>query len=378
MKAMWLVQPMRGRYKLNTTPIVFAYPGDINTQSGGYGYDRRILREWERLGHPIKLEGVGDDYPRPTRSTRDAALARLMKQPIGWPMIVDGLAFAAFGNRAAALADRHPLVALVHHPVGLETGLDRDTSRKLIADETAALAAAHRVIVTSPTTARTLTDKFGVAAERITVARPGVDTAPYSDPRDSGPIRMVSVGALIPRKGFDILIRALSRLTDLDWRLTIIGSDQADPEYAAELKKLVVDLDLSSRITLTGVLPNRDVTYHYMTSELFVLASHYEGYGMAYAEAIAHGLPVVGTTGGAIGETVPAAAARLVQPGRVLALGDTLRELIIDRANLSPLREAARAAAPNLPRWEETARLALAAVTQAIEDYRVAAVENWA
>jgi len=160
---------------LNTTPIVFAYPGDINTQSGGYGYDRRILREWERLGHPIKLEGVGDDYPRPTRSTRDAALTRLMKQPIGWPMIVDGLAFAAFGNRAAALADRHPLVALVHHPVGLETGLDRDTSRKLIADETAALAAAHRVIVTSPTTARTLTDKFGVATFKSTAYKGSAD-----------------------------------------------------------------------------------------------------------------------------------------------------------------------------------------------------------
>lgn len=369
---------MRGRYKLNTTPIVFAYPGDINTQSGGYGYDRRVLREWERLGYPIKLEGVGDDYPRPARTVRDSALTRLMKQPIGWPMIIDGLAFAAFGSRAASLAERHPLVALVHHPVGLETGLDREASRKLIADETAALAAAHRVIVTSPTTARTLVDKFGVAAERITVARPGVDTAPFADPRESGPIRMVSVGALIPRKGFDILIRALSRLTDLDWRLTIIGSDQADPDYAAELRKLIVDLDLSGRITLTGVLPNRDVSYHYMTSELFVLASHYEGYGMAYAEAIAHGLPVVGTTGGAIAETVPAAAARLVQPGRVLALGDTLREILVDRANLAPLREAARAAAPQLPRWEETARLALAAVTQAIDDYRVAVAETWA
>lgn len=363
---------------MNNTPIVFAYPGDINTQSGGYGYDRRVLREWERLGHPIKLEGLGEDYPRPARSARDAAFNRLMKQPIGWPMVIDGLAFAAFGAKAVALAERHPLVALVHHPVGLETGLERDVARKLIAEETAALATAHRVIVTSPTTARTLTDKFGVAADRISVARPGVDTAPFADPRESGPIRLISVGALIPRKGFDVLIRALSRLTDLDWRLTIIGSDQADPDYAAELRKLIADLDLTTRVTLTGVIPNRDVTYQYMTSEVFVLASHYEGYGMAYAEAIAHGLPVVGTTGGAIAETVPAAAARLVQPGRVLALGDTLRELLSDRANLTPLRDAARAAAPQLPRWEETARLALAAVTQALDDYRVKMVETWA
>jgi glycosyltransferase involved in cell wall biosynthesis len=88
---------------------------------------------------------------------------------------------------------------------------------------------------------------------------------------------------------------------------------------------------------------------------VFVLASRYEGYGMAFAQAIAYGVPVIGTTAGAIPETVPAGAGLLVPPDDVPALAVALRRLISDRDARARLADNARAAANLLPTWAASA-----------------------
>jgi glycosyltransferase involved in cell wall biosynthesis len=86
-----------------------------------------------------------------------------------------------------------------------------------------------------------------------------------------------------------------------------------------------------------------------------VLASRHEGYGMAYAEAVARGLPVVGTTAGAIAEAVPAGAGRLVPPDDVDALRAALRTFVVDAGARACHAAAARAAAATQVRWTQTA-----------------------
>ena len=98
--------------------------------------------------------------------------------PKGRPIVIDGLAFGVLPEAAEALRETHPLIALVHHPLALETGVSAEDAVRLRESERAALACTRGVIVTSPTTARTLAADYGVPRERITVAPPGTDRPP--------------------------------------------------------------------------------------------------------------------------------------------------------------------------------------------------------
>jgi glycosyltransferase involved in cell wall biosynthesis len=95
----------------------------------------------------------------------------------------------------------------------------------------------------------------------------------------------------------------------------------------------------------------------YAGADIFVLASRFEGYGMAYAEAIAHGLPIVGTTGGAIPETAPLSVALLAPPDDVDAFAAAVRRLIEDSEERARLAAGAWTAAAALPTWEQSSKL---------------------
>jgi glycosyltransferase involved in cell wall biosynthesis len=271
-------------------------------------------------------------------------------------IVIDGLALGVLPDVAAELRATHKLIALVHHPLALETGLTAGEADALRTSERAALAAMRHVIVTSAATARHLVADYGVARDRVTVAMPGVDAVPTSRGSRDGAVALLSVGALVPRKGYDILIAALARMPDLPWRLTIVGDRARAPETAAQLDAALAATDLAARVTFTGAVSAERLSELYSGADLFVLASRHEGYGMAFAEAIAHGVPVVGTRAGAIPDTVPDGAGILVPPDDVGALAAALRTLIAVPDARGRLAAAARAAAQQLPTWPASAK----------------------
>src|SRR5262249_29990642 len=187
----------------------------------------------------------------------------------------------------------------------------------LYASERAALADTRGVVVTSRATARLLARDFGVASGSITVAPPGTDRAEAARGSGDDTVALLAVGSIVPRKGYDVLIAALAQLTDLPWRLSIVGDRERDPAAAAQLDRAIAQFNLSQRVRVSGAVPAKDLDVLYRGADLFVLPSRFEGYGMAFAEAIAHGLPVVGTTAGAIPDTVPDGAGELVSPDDV-------------------------------------------------------------
>ena len=176
--------------------------------------------------------------------------------------------------------------------------------------------------------------------------------------RSRDPVALLAVGAVVPRKGYDVLIEALAGLLDLPWRLTIVGDCAPRPRdgrAAQGRHRAPPARRRASRIE--DAVPAERLAALYAAADLFVLPSRYEGFGMAYAEAIAHGLPVIGTTAGAIPETVPAQAGVLVPPDDVAALAAALRRLIESRAERARLAAGARAAAAQLPTWRGSAEL---------------------
>jgi glycosyltransferase involved in cell wall biosynthesis len=342
--------------------VAFAVPGDLATPTGGYAYDRRIIMELERLGWRVDLIDLGDGFPYPSPEQGMAARAQLLAVPVGCPVVIDGLALGVLPEAAAELHLDHPVIALVHHPLALESGLGPAEADRFRASERAALAAAARVVVTSEPTARLLSADYGVPSDRIVVARPGNDPAPAARASGESVVRLLSVGSIVPRKGFDLLIAALATLTDLPWRLTIAGDRTRDPAAAARLGADIAARGLGDRIAMLGAVPSESVAELYVQADLFVLASRFEGYGMALADAIAYGLPVVTTTAGAIPETVPSGAGLLVPPDDPAALALALRRLIGDPVERDRFAAGARTAAGRLPTWQESARLFAGAI----------------
>lgn len=345
--------------------FAFAVPGDLATPTGGYAYDRRMVAELTQLGWTIDVIDLGGDFPRVDEDIRTAARKKLEKIPERSPIVIDGLALGVLPDIAVALKELNPLIALVHHPLALESGLTPAQVESFRASERAALATTRSVIVTSAPTARLLTNDYCVPAERITVARPGNDPVEPARGSSDGIVRLLSVGSLVPRKGYDVLLAALTMLADLPWRLTIAGDADRDRATAAKIESEIARRGLGGRITIVGAVSAERLAALYRAADLFVLASRFEGYGMAYAEAIAYGLPVIGTTAGAIPETLPGEAAILVAPDDAGALARALRLMIAHKDERQRYANAARAAAARLPSWGDSAKLFAAAIEAA-------------
>jgi glycosyltransferase involved in cell wall biosynthesis len=337
--------------------IAFAVPGDLATPTGGYAYDRRMIEELTRLGWQIDVVDLGQGFPWPSNETRARAWLQLSDVPPGRTIVVDGLAFGVLPEAALQLRVENPLIALVHHPLALEAGLSIQQANILHTCERAALIAARLVIANSAETARHLTSDYGVAADRIVIASPGTDPAPVARGSSDGIVRLISVGALVPRKGFDVLVAALATLAELPWQLTIVGDRSRDPQTASRLDADVSRLKLGDRVEVAGAVPAENLAELYANADVFVLASRFEGYGMAFSEAIARGLPVIGTNAGAIPETVPQGAGLLVPPDDVPALAAVLRGVIANPEERRSMAAAARAAASTLPTWQDSAKL---------------------
>jgi len=341
--------------------VAFVHPGDIETPTGGYAYDRRMIRELGAAGldiAPLRLDGA---FPTPSAGEMEAALARLAATPPDTLLLGDGLALSVLpAERLKRLGRR--TVALVHHPLALETGLDRAAAHALHASEQAVLAIVDAVIAISPETWRMLIARYGVTPERMTLALPGTEPAARV-PADGAPPRLIAVGSLTPRKGYDVLLDAVERLGDLDFTLTIVGTPDLDPGTAARIAGRVAAMP-GGRVRLAGQLDTAQLDAAYAAANIMVHPAFYEGYGMVLAEAMRRGLPVVCTTGGAAGETVPDGAGLKVPPDDAAALAAALRRLIGDRALRRRLADGAFTAGQALPSWQDTARIIAGVLTK--------------
>jgi glycosyltransferase involved in cell wall biosynthesis len=333
--------------------VAFAIPGDLGSHTGGYAYARRLLILLPTYGVRVRLVALPDAFPHPSGADLAETKRSLSETADDAVLLIDGLAYGALPMDLIATL-RRPLAALVHHPLGLESGLSAERRSALLASEAAALAMAARVIVTSAATARLLAADFGVPPERIMVAVPGVEPAERA--RGTGsPVRLIAVGAVSPRKGYEGLIEALSGLRDLDWRLTIAGSLDRDPAAAQRLQRMIEAQDLCGLVDIAGAVSDDFLDRLYDEADVFVSASWFEGYGMALAEAMARGLPLVASTGGAAAETVPDGAGLKAPPGDTNALRQALRRLIADSRLRRDLADGSWAAGRHLPRWSDTA-----------------------
>lgn len=329
----------------------FILPGDPDTLTGGYIYDKRIIAGLPLLGWSVELHCVDASFPSPSTQALKQAEMILSALPDQALVVIDGLALGGMPELIHRHAHRLTLIALIHHPLAAETGLSTAAQEQLFRAESEALAAVARVIVPSPGTASALAE-YGVDKAAIGIVTPGTDPAPLAkgSPEGNG-LSLLCVATVTPRKGHPVLIEALAGLRDRNWRLTCVGNLTLSPETVTSLQRSIEIFRLQQRVHFVGEVARKSLASFYDQADLFVLASYLEGYGMALAEALACGLPIVSTTAGAIPETVPEEAALLVPPGDPTALRKTLAEFMDQPKTRQRLARAARAARNTLPDW---------------------------
>ncbi|HEX3259230.1 MAG TPA: glycosyltransferase family 4 protein [Pseudonocardia sp.] len=406
---------------------------DPRSPSGGNTYGRRVARELDALGWTVAKHRVAGSWPRPS-AAEEAGLVRLLASvPDGETVLLDGLVACGVPEAVVPQAGRVRLVVIVHLPLAAEAGLPADVAAELDARERATLQAVDAIVVTSEAAARQLASpafvaESGSATPRqpaspvsvtesgsattpqppspafvaeagstttrqpaspvfitepgsatprqldgtppVFVAEPGTDPAPRATGTD-GASALVCVAAVTPVKGHDVLVDALTSVADLPWTCVCAGPLDRAPGHVAEVRRRIERAGLTDRVRLVGPLDPAARDAAYAAADLAVAPSRTETYGMAVAEALARGLPLVATTGGALPDTVGHAPdgtrpGLLVPPDDPAALATALRRWFDEPALRAQLRAAATARAATLPTWTATAEAVAAALVPGV------------
>ncbi|GAA3808261.1 glycosyltransferase family 4 protein [Nocardioides panacisoli] len=341
-----------------STDVHFVVPSGIDDParpSGGNVYDRRLAAELARLGRLVLLHRVG--------AADRGALARLLAGlPRGATVLVDGLIGSVAGDELAAESERLRLAVLLHMPLGQA---EPDTA----AGEARALGAARVTIAASRWTRQWVLAHYGLERSRVAVALPGTDPGPLAVGGPSGR-ELLCVAAVTPGKGHATLVAALAAIADLDWRCTCVGALDLDPEHVRRLRVALEEAGLGDRVDLLGPLVGDRLERVRTQADLVVSASRHEAFGMALAEGVARGLPVVATDVGGTPEALGCGSATaspglLVPPDDPAALAAGLRRWLTDSNLRGRLRSAAARRRDTLATWQDTAQQVAAALDAA-------------
>ena len=160
-----------------------------------------------------------------------------------------------------------------------------------------------------------------------------------------------------------MLLRALARLFDLDWHLSIVGTATRDPVCAHGLQALADERGIAHRVTFAGEVDDTTLDALWQRTDLFALATQWEGYGMAIAEAFKRGIPVVVTQGGAAGALVTLESGVVCPIGDQEQLSKSLRRMIFGTALRHDMAEATWRIGQTLPDWAAQVKAFAAALS---------------
>lgn len=337
-------------------PFTLVVAGDPDQRTGGYIYDAHMVDALRKRGLSINVVGLAGHFPDADDEAAQALTDTLSALQDHARVIIDGLAMGALPEVVADHAERLDITALLHHPLGDEQGLSDTDQQRFHRSELCGLAHVNRVIVTSRFTERrvkALAEQYALPfSAPITVVEPGVERAsisPAAQPNE--PIRLLCVATLTPRKGQDILVHALANVERNHWRCDCFGGAR-DAAFTDHVQTLIDNHQLGDWVTLHGECDAATLEAAYQNAHALVLPSWYEGYGMVVTEALAHGLPVITTTGGALRDTLPTGAGISVAPGDVQALSSALAAFCHDETLRTELRAGAAAARDRLGDWQ--------------------------
>lgn len=338
--------------------------GRLDTLSGGYLYDRKLVDMLQRHGDEVQIVSLKpSSYGRHLTHNfdntvfnhlRDADYDLLLQDELNHPSLF-------YLNRQIRPLVRYPIVTIVHH-----LRSDERHSPWLLplyrTVEKHYLASVDAFICNSRTT-RISVENLLPDQRPTMVAYPGGDRLMpdlsqhtiVARAQKPGPLRILFVGNLIRRKGLHTLLAALDYLPARRWQLDIVGDPEVDPGYVRRAITPAIRRINQGQITRHGVISNWALSALYAQSHVLVMPSEYEGFGIVYLEAMGFGLPVIGSTAGAASEIITHGKNGFrLPPSNVLSLAKHLHLLSEDRRLLLRLGLAAQKRYQAHPTWNES------------------------
>lgn len=329
--------------------------GSLDTLSGGYLYDRKLVAFLREQGDEVNI--ISLPWRNYAAHLSDNLSFRL-------PPNLDILIQDELNHPSLLAANQHkpyPVVSLVHHLRCSELRPAwQNNFYRLV--ERRYLQSVDGFIFNSQTTRKVVTSLIGNKKPEI-VAYPPTDRFGAALPEafvlsraaEPAPLRLLFIGNVIPRKGLETLLEALHR-SSTTFHLDVVGSIVSDPAYGQKMQRLATVYGLRSTVNFHGPLDNLPLIEKMRSAQVMVVPSSYEGFGIVYLEGMAFGLPAIGTTAGAAGEIIAdGETGFLVHPGDAATLAARLEALSADRNLLARLAFNARQRYQHQPSWQQTA-----------------------
>ncbi|MFP4206382.1 MAG: glycosyltransferase family 4 protein [Spirochaetaceae bacterium] len=343
--------------------------GDLETVSGGYLYDRQLVEHLRRRGDEVAVVSLGQ------RRYGEGLLHNLSRRLAGdiAGMDVDLLLEDELAHPSLALLNRRlqarircPIVGVVHH---LRCAEDHPPILRRLyeAVERSYLRSVDGLLCSSEATRREVQevcrcrrpsevahpagDRFRDLPEELEIAERA---------RREGPMEVVFLGNLIPRKGLHVLLDAVARLPAGSVHLSVCGSPEADRRYAEMMRRRVGELSIDERVSFRGGIADEDLAALLRRSHVLAVPSHLEGFGIVYLEGMGFGLPAIASAGGGARELVTDGVDGFLVGGEnaAAAVSARLEHLARDRARLAEMGSAARRRYRRHPSWETTMKRA--------------------
>jgi glycosyltransferase involved in cell wall biosynthesis len=306
--------------------IHFLVPGDIDTLTSYYIYDKRIMEGLRAKGHQVTICKLNDDFPFPAEESLEHCYKLLSSLPKDAVAIIDGKALGAMAPVFRKLSKPNPMTALVHIPLTADPNYTAYQRTMITSTEKEAFQYISAFVVSSEYAAEQL-GYLEVDSSKIHVVIPGMDAFPQKEKYPEVPSQLISVANLSRNRDHSVLIRALAALKNKNWVLNCYGNLTSDKEYFSDFQAMIKRNELNKKIFVHGNISGKELTEAYLTADLFIHPADFETYGMSIAEALAHGIPVIASTGGGIRRTVPSQMGEFFRPGDVYGLQSILEEL---------------------------------------------------
>lgn len=350
----------------------------LSIRSGGYLYDRMLVEHLRAVGDQVEIISLpAGNYLRHLGDNLSRSLLKRLGNLDVDILLQDELNHPSLFNLNYSLRTQvvFPIFSIVHH---LRCSEFHPPLRNYLYRwiETRYLNSVDGFIFNSNTTRHTVQNLVENEVPWVVAYPAGdqleADLIPEiiaSRAKQNGPLRLLFLGNLIPRKGLAQLLAALAMIPKGRWVLNIVGDPEMDPSHVKDIKRLVFENELENQVNFTGFLDTQDLQEVMSESQLLVLTSEYEGFGIVYLEGMAFGLPAIATAGGGAAEIISHGEdGFLVPPGDQNQLGYYLCQLMDDREMLARMSLAARQRFQRHPSWEDT--------TSTIRDFLLKVIQD--
>jgi glycosyltransferase involved in cell wall biosynthesis len=327
--------------------LYFIIPGNIHSLTGGYLYDMKMIRGLEEQGYDVPIIGI-DEPLTCLAAIEGYCRSQFIKLPPGTCVVIDSLVLGLLHKLVREFSDRLNIVGLIHLPVTYNI---LSYKMKLADYEINAMMDASSLIVTGRFMVQLLGDA-GIPSEKITIVEPGTERYPRKRTYKKLPTELLCISNYSAIKAQHVLVQALEKIRHMDWSLNLYGNMQRDERYVASLRSYILRKNLEGRILLHDTIPHDQISAAFLQSDLFILPSLFESFGMVLAESLAHGIPVVTTVAGNIPYTVPPAMGVFTERGNADHLAYALNELMLDEEKYASLYRAASDYHKQARSWE--------------------------